>query len=273
MSDQNINIRRPYFKKDKYGRIIDNSFQQPGDVFVTSSVSDFYSNYLSLLLSMTPEQHALFYSGSLPYSGSDTTNPSSNEVERLRALVSESLENKELRNNNTPQENPVVPNGSFYRRGGALIDGDKVRLKNGIFYYIQDGKVRQFDSPGTFLSLFRSITSLNPYKKEVLKDNVPYIENANFINSFPQGKIITKDDLGAENYEDESDSTPVDIPGFFPPSDCQEYSVSALFTALTFEYIDCNGLPQQKTTTTSINIKAIPGSIKFTRGNGSVFPV
>jgi hypothetical protein len=269
MDNQNINIRRPYFKKDKYGRIIDNNFQQLGDVFVTSSIGDFYSNYLSLLLSMTPEQHALFYSGSLPYSGSDKTNLSANEVERLKALVSESRENKILRNDNTQQEHPIVPNGSFYRTGGSLIDGDRVRLANGVFYYIQDGKARRCETPNVFLSLFQSVTNLNPYKKDVLKDNVPY---TNIYDFLPQGKIITLADLGAENYEDEANDTPVDVPGF-SPSDCQEYSVSALFTALTFEYIDCNRLPQQKTISTSINVKAVPNSIKFIRGNGSVFPV
>jgi hypothetical protein len=200
MDNQNINIRRPYFKKDKYGRIIDNSFQQLGDVFVTSSIGDFYSNYLSLLLSMTPEQHALFYSGSLPYSGSDKTNLSANEVERLKALVSESRENKILRNDNTQQEHPIVPNGSFYRRGGQVIDKDKVSLKNGIFFYVQDGKARLCETPNVFLSLFQSITNLNPYDKEVIKDNVPVIGTS----GLPEGKIITLADLGEEKYDNPS---------------------------------------------------------------------
>jgi hypothetical protein len=262
MDDQNINIRRPYFKKDKYGRIIDNNFQQLGDVFVTSSIGDFYSNYLSLLLSMTPEQHALFYSGSLPYSKFDTTNLSSSEVERLRALVSESRENKVLRNDNTSQEHPIIPNGSFYRQGEQVIFGNEIKLANGVFFYIQDGKARRCETPNVFLSLFQSVTNLNPYKKEVLEDNVPYIG----VGGLPEGKIITLADLGSENYKDESDNTPVS-------SDCQEYSVSALFTTLTFEYLDCNRVRQQKTTSTSININAIPESIKFIRGNGLISPV
>lgn len=222
MSNQNINIRRPYFKRDKYGQVIDNSFQQPGDISVTGSVGDFYSNYLSLLLSMTPEQHALFYSGSIPFAELDQTNLSASEVERLRALVSESRENKEIKNDNTPRENPVVPNGSFFRRGGALIDGDKVRLRNGIFYYVQEGIVRKCESAEVFLSLFKSVTSLNPYNKDVLKDNVPYIENNSFITFFPKGKDITKDDLGSESYETEQDTqvTPPVIPQ--PPVEDEE---------------------------------------------------
>lgn len=198
MSNQNINIKRPYFKKDKYGQIIDNDFQQV-DIFSTGSIGDFYSNYLSLLLSMTPEQHNLFYRGSLPFVDLDKTRFSANEVERLKALVSESLENKELRNNNTSKEHPVIPNGSFFRRGGSLINGDKVQLKNGIFFYIQDGIARRCETPSVFLSLFQSVTNLNPYDKEVLKDNVPFDEG--YLFNFPEGKIITSTDLGTNDLE------------------------------------------------------------------------
>jgi len=268
MSNQNINIRRPYFKKNKYGQIIDNSFQQPGDVFVTSSVGDFYSNYLSLLLSMTPEQHALFYSGSLPFVKLDQTNLSSSEVERLRALVSESLENKELRNNNTPQEHPVIPNGSFIRTGGQVIDKDKVRLKNGIFYYIQEGKARRCRTPAVFLSLFQSITSLDPYKKEVLENNVPF-DKGSWLNFFSKGKDITLEDLGAENYDSDSEDTTT------TSSNCQKYSISTIISAYTFSYVDCRGTTQQTTVipNSPITIDARPNSIKSIIGNGIIIPV
>jgi hypothetical protein len=274
MSNQNINIRRPYFKKDKYGRIIDNSFQQPGDVFVTSSIGDFYSNYLSLLLSMTPEQHALFYNGSLPYSKFDTTNLSSSEIERLKALISESRENKVLKNNNTPQENPIVPNGSFYRRGEALINNDKVSLAGGIFFYIQDGKARRCETPNVFLNLFTSITNLNPYKKEVLKDNVPYIG----AGGLPDGKIITLADLGAENYNntEEEPASPPNIWGF-ELSSCQKYSVGAYgSTTYTIGYKDCNDTAQQITVTIEGGPKIIyarPDSITFINGSGIAIPL
>jgi hypothetical protein len=278
MSNQNINIRRPYFKKDKYGRIIDNSFQQPGDVFVTSSIGDFYSNYLSLLLSMTPEQHALFYNGSLPYSKFDTTNLSSSEIERLKALISESRENKVLKNNNTPQENPIVPNGSFYRRGEALINKDKVSLAGGIFFYIQDGKARLCENPNVFLNLFTSITNLNPYKKEVLKDNVPVIG----AGGLPEGKIITLADLGAENYNNiEEEPTSTQNIWGFELSSCQKYSVGAFGSSFggpfyTISYKDCNDTPQQITVTLEGGPKIIyarPDSIVVIEGGGATIPL
>jgi hypothetical protein len=57
-----------------------------------------------------------------------------------------------------------------------------------------------------------------------------------------------------------------------PPTDCIEYSVSPLFTAVTFRYLDCNGTQRTQTTSTNIKVFAKRDSIVTTIGNAIILP-
>jgi hypothetical protein len=62
-------------------------------------------------------------------------------------------------------------------------------------------------------------------------------------------------------------------PAATPSGECIEYSVSALLSAVSFEYRNCNGQLVTGTTATSTNVFAKVDSIRFTIGNGIVLPV
>jgi hypothetical protein len=209
-----INIRRSYFGKNKYGEVIDNNFNQL-TYSLTGSVSDFVTNFSLNFLDLTPVQLSLFYSGSVNIASSASDSDYIDEVKRLENLISGAREDIEIRKENTPVEHPVIPNDRFIRTTTPLINKDKIRLREGSFYFIREGEKRKIDNPETFINLFKSITKLNPYSRREnafgdkdfvnLKSNVA-VDTIGFLTNgqFPTGKTIYSSTLGEEGAQNSS---------------------------------------------------------------------
>jgi hypothetical protein len=194
-----VNIKRPYFNSNEYGKVIDNSFKEFTSS-KTGSISDFSTRFLQELPNMSPEVLDFFIEESLPFSDIET--PFDYEILRLNEIATGSIESRTIPET---KEHPVIPNGSFFIIGGDAvrrrIGKDVVRLKDQIFWYIQNGKARYLQ-PGVFKELFKSITGEDPYDKDSFKKYVSYASTT-FINSFPRGGDISQDSLGDEKSENE----------------------------------------------------------------------
>jgi len=209
-----IDIKRSYFGKNKYGEVIDNNFNQLA-YSLTGSVSDFVTNFSINFFDFTPEQLSYFYSGSVDIASSASDSDYIDEIERLENLISGAREDIEIRKENTPVEHPVIPNDRFIRTTTPLINKDKIRLREGSFYFIREGEKRKIDNPETFINLFKSITKLNPYGRREnafgdkdfvnLKENVA-VDTIGFLTNgqFPTGKTIYSSTLGEEGVQNSS---------------------------------------------------------------------
>jgi hypothetical protein len=194
-----INIKRPYFNSNEYGKVIDNSFREL-NFSKTGSISDFTNKFLQELPNMSPEVLDFFIRQTAPYLRTDK--PTDYEIRRLKETITGSLEAREI-----PQtkEHPIIPNGSFFRDKDPLNNGNKgkVRLKNIKFWYMQEGLLRYLQPGGVFEQLFKSITGKDPYDDKGTPEIWKYTSEVkpNFLNSLPQGKDITADSLGEETPE------------------------------------------------------------------------
>jgi hypothetical protein len=191
-----IDIKRSYFNSDEYGRIIDNSFRELS-TSRTGSISNFIENFITELPFMPTGALDLFVSESKDLS---SITDGQYEVERLNSIINDSLERQERNQRNDANEHPIIPNGSFFRTGGQVIKDNKITLRKGIFYYVQEGYLRRIDSAETFIQLFKAKVNNTPYDKATFKNNVPYVDSS-FLSSFPQGVILDKTALSKEEAE------------------------------------------------------------------------
>ena len=193
-----VNIKRPYFNSNEYGKVIDNSFRE-FNFPRTGSISDFTNKFLQELPNMPPEALDFFIRETFPFLNTDE--PIDFEIRRLNEIITGSLEEREI-----PQikEHPIIPNGSFFRDKDPVKGGknDRVRLAGVKFWYMQDGVLRYLQ-PGVFKDLFKSITGKNPYDTKGTPEIWKYTSEVrpNFLNSLPQGKDITAESLGEETPE------------------------------------------------------------------------
>jgi hypothetical protein len=194
-----VNIKRPYFNSNEYGKVIDNSFREFTSS-KTGSISDFFTRFLQELPNMSPEVLDFFISGSEEFSDIET--PFDFEILRLNEIATGSVESRTMPET---KEHPIIPNGSFFIVGGDAVrrrvGKDVVRLSGQNFWYIQNGKARYLQ-PGVFKELFKSTTGEDPYDTDSFKKYVSYA-SVTFINSFPRGEAISQTSLGEETSENE----------------------------------------------------------------------
>jgi hypothetical protein len=190
-----VNIKRPYFNSNEYGKVIDNSFRE-FTFSKTGSISDFSTRFLQELPNMSPEVLDFFISGSEEFSEETLFDF---EILRLNEIATGSIESRTIPET---KEHPIIPNGSFFREGDPVKKiGTKrvVRLKGRRFWYMQEGLLRYLQ-PGVFKELFKSITGKDPYNYKEIWAYTSEVK-IDFLNSIPRGKDITVDSLGEETPE------------------------------------------------------------------------
>jgi hypothetical protein len=204
MSVLNTSIRRPYFSKDKYPRVIDYNFKELVKSSSNNNVEDLIKEYKRLKNEFPPEIHNFIYINSLLAKGIDPYEIYFEKIDKLNNDVDE----LEYQNNQRFQiettEHPHFRNGSFIR--GPIYtnvsvtsdeyDNSDIRFKTQTaYFFMQQGRKREIENFELFKTIFTSISKKEAVSKNI--KNIPFLLSGQ-LAKIPIASPITYDTIGRE---------------------------------------------------------------------------
>lgn len=202
MARIDTSIKRPYFGRQNYGRVVDNDFNQLVQTpdSSTKKIQDLIKEYNRLYDSLPADVHGYIARNCAKALG---TNIEQENIDRINALnhILDDLENQ-LNQDDTIdlQEHPNFPNGTFIQ-GDIIVkeSGGKLKNKRG-YWYMQRGHRRPIgqnaDDVDLFKFLFNVRAKRNPSDPNI-EQEVPLLDK-NSIVGIPLAKPILRDEFGAE---------------------------------------------------------------------------
>ena len=207
MSTIDTSIRRPYFRKQEYPRVVDTGFNELTKTVSDTQVEDLINEYRKIANSLPPEIHADIVRDSGAALGIDVDEENFDEINRLNNLLDE-LESEEI------QENIIDSREHPHFRNGTFIKGFKVKIPSGTivsendlkletehtFYFMQQGHKREIEKisinnegiSGFFKFLYRLRN-----KRRDWNDAVPFCRSE-VLEKIPTAAPITYYGFGSE---------------------------------------------------------------------------
>jgi hypothetical protein len=177
MSDINSSIRRPYFKKNDYSRVIDSNFNEFDRARnANDEIEELLKDYRDLFTQIPPEIHFEIARLSGQLLGIDIEAEDFEEINRLNAIIDELEAQLEQQDFIDAPEHPHFRNGTFVN--GGLI-----------YYYMQRGYARPIQGISLFKLLFNIVYKIE-YTDKNIKDKVSFPLPETILR-LPKAKLIT----------------------------------------------------------------------------------
>jgi hypothetical protein len=152
MSTIDTSIRRPYFRKQEYPRVVDTGFNELTKTVSDTQVEDLINEYRKIANSLPPEIHGDIARNSGAALGIDVDEENFDEINRLNDLLDQ-LESEEFQEQTIGlREHPHFRNGTFIkgfkvkRPSGTIVSEDDLKLeKDHTFYFMQKGHKREIE--------------------------------------------------------------------------------------------------------------------------------
>jgi hypothetical protein len=198
MSVLNTSIRRPYFPKDKYPRVIDYNFKELVKSSSNNNVEDLIKEYKRLKNEFPPEIHNLIYTNSLLAKGIDPYEIGFEEIDKLNHNVDELEYQNDQRFQVEVKEHPHFRNGSFIK-GPIYVSPYSVYVDDFnetelnfetqlVYFYMQQGCKREIENFNLFRALYQSRNKQDPYDKNVNK-TIPLLTSGQLAKIPPAAPI------------------------------------------------------------------------------------
>ena len=203
MSVLNTSIRRPYFPKDKYPRVIDYNFKELVKSSSNNNVEDLIKEYKRLKNEFPPEIHNLIYTNSLLAKGIDPYEIGFEEIDKLNHDVDELEYQNDQRFQVEVKEHPHFRNGSFIR--GPIYtnisvisdeyDKDTKVETQTAYFFMQQGHKREIENFELFKTIFAAVSKKDAISKNI--KNIPFLLSGQ-LAKIPVAAPITYDTIGQE---------------------------------------------------------------------------
>ena len=210
MSVLNTSLKRPYFPKDKYSRVIDYNFKELVKSSSTDNVEDLIKEYKRLKNELPLEIQNLIYINSLLARGINPLEFNFEEIDRLNHELDEIESENDEQFFSEVKEHPHFRNGTFIKGNvytfgintSYLYFGGESETVNTnfqtelVYFYMQKGIKREIEDFALFRALYQSRNKEDPYNTEVIK-KIPYLSPGQ-LAKIPSGAPIRYATFGAE---------------------------------------------------------------------------
>jgi hypothetical protein len=199
MARIDTSIKRPYFGRQNYGRVIDKDFNQLSQTqdSSTKKIQDLVKEYNRLYDSLPADIHKYIAKTCAKALG---FNPDQANIDKINELnhILDDLENQLSQDDLIDvQQHPNFANGSFIR--GKIITSTGAKSKTG-YWFMQRGHRRPIgklaDDVDLFKFLFNVIAKKNPSDPNI-DSQVPLLTQDTLVG-IPLAKPIIRDEFGAE---------------------------------------------------------------------------
>jgi hypothetical protein len=208
MSVLNSSIRRPYFPKDKYPRVIDYNFKELVKSSSTDNVEDLIREFKRLKNELPLEILNLIYINGSTAKGIDPLEPKFEEIDKLNHDLDEIEAENDEQFLSEVKEHPHFRNGTFIR---GLIYTLNIRTTYSddyneegntdfeteyAYFYMQQGRKREIEDFALFRALYQSRNKEDPFDKNV-RQKIPDLFSGQ-LSKIPSGAPIKYATFGAE---------------------------------------------------------------------------
>jgi len=173
MSTIDTSIRRPYFRKQEYPRVVDTGFNELTKTVSDTQVEDLINEYRKIANSLPPEIHTDIARNSGAALGIDIDEEDFDEINRLNNLLDE-LESQDF------QEQTINSREHPHFRNGTFIKGKKVKLPSGqvfsenelelekdfTYYFMQQGYKREIRDNTEDKPLFKFLYTIKNKRRD-----------------------------------------------------------------------------------------------------------
>lgn len=201
MARIDTSIKRPYFGRQNYGRVVDNNFNQLVQTSDSSTkkIQDLIKEYNRLYDSLPPDIHEYIARTCAKALGTNIEQENIDKINELNHILDD-LENQ-LNQDDTIdlQEHPNFPNGSFIQGDIIVKEKGKLNNKRG-YWFMQRGHRRPIGQNADDVDLFKFLFNIRAKKNPSnpnINQEVPLLDK-NSIVGIPLAKPILRDEFGAE---------------------------------------------------------------------------
>jgi hypothetical protein len=207
MSTIDTSIRRPYFRKQEYPRVVDTGFNELTKTVSDTQVEDLINEYRKIANSLPPEIHADIARNSGAALGIDVDEENFDEINRLNDLLDQ-LESEEFQEQTVNlREHPHFRNGTFIKGfelkppSGPIVSENELKLeKEHTFYFMQQGykrRIERIEIGNEGINSFFKILYRLKNKRSDWNDAVPFCRSE-VLGKIPTAAPITYFGFGSE---------------------------------------------------------------------------